>query len=153
MAIALDTNIVRPLLAGTEPAATILAPLLERYHASDGLVLCAPLYAELLAGPGASIAALQAFLSGTGIAVDFALSPVVWQEAGLAFRFYAERRLASGGTRPRRTLADFVIGAHALHHATALITLNGDDDARLFPSLALIVPDLNAPSSPPQAGV
>ena len=71
----------RPVLAGTEPAATILAPLLERYNTSHGLMRCTLVYAELLEGPGASIAALQAFLSGTGIAVDFALSPIVWQNA------------------------------------------------------------------------
>jgi predicted nucleic acid-binding protein len=93
MPIALDTNIVRPVLAGTEPAASILTPLLEGYNTSDGLVLCAPVYAELLAGPGATVASLEAFLTGTGITVDFSLSPVIWQAAGLAFRSYAERRV------------------------------------------------------------
>lgn len=142
MPIALDTNIVRPVLAGIEPTASGLAALLERYNMDEGLVLCAPVYAELLAGPGATVPALEAFLSGTGITVDYVLSPVVWQEAGLAFRSYAERRRASVDTWPRRILADFIIGAHALHHATALMTLNRDDFARAFPSLPLRVPDL-----------
>lgn len=143
MAIALDTNILWPLLRGDEPAVSILTPLLDGYNASDGLVMCGAVYAELLAGPGATVAALDAFLSTAEIAVDFALTPIVWQEAGLAFRAYAERRVASGDTWPRRVLADFIIGTHALHNATALITLNRDDFARMVPSLPLIVPDLD----------
>jgi predicted nucleic acid-binding protein len=148
MAIALDTNVVRLVLAGTQPAASILASLLEGYNASEGLVMCAPVYAELLAGPGATVTALDAFLAATGIALDHVLSLAVWQDAGLAFQAYAARRSGAGQALPRRILADFLIGAHALRNATALITLNADDFARLFPSLALIVPDLTAaPSS------
>ncbi len=145
MAIALDTNILWPLLRGDEPAVSILTPLLDGYNTSDGLVVCAPVYAELLAGPGATIAGLDAFLATTDIAVDFVLTPGVWQEAGLAFRMYAERRVASGVAWPRRLLADFVIGVHALHAATALMTLNRDDFARMVPSLSLIVPNLGTP--------
>jgi len=51
---------------------------------------------------------------------------------------------------PRRILADFIIGAHALHTASASMTLNRDDFARLFPGLPLIVPSLN-PQSPDAA--
>lgn len=143
MPIALDTNIIWPVLAGTEPVASILIPFLQTYNASDGFVVCGPVYAELLAGSGATVAALDAFLDGAGTAIDEVLPLALWQEAGLAYRAYAERRLASGGALPRRILADFIIGAHALHKATALMTINRDDFARLFPSLSLIVPDLN----------
>jgi len=142
VAIALDTNIVRPVLAGTQPAASILAPLLEAYNASDGLVVCAPVYAELLAGPGATIAVLDEFLAATGIAIDHTFPFVVWQDAGLAYQAYARRRSAAGQQLPRRILADFAIGAYALHHATALMTLNRDDFMRIFPSLPLIVPNV-----------
>ena len=144
MAIALDTNIMRPLLAGTQPAASILGPLLETYNNSDGLVICAPVYAELLAGPGASVAVLDAALAKVAIKIDDVLPLALWQEAGLAYRAYAERRAAAVGTLPRRILADFIIGVHALRKATALMTLNHDEFARLFPSLSLIVPDLTA---------
>lgn len=148
MAVALDTNILWPLLRGDEPAVAVLTPLLDSYNASDGLVICGAVYAELLAGPGATVAALDEFLYGTEIAIDFALSPQIWQEAGLAFRAYAERRIAVGAIWPRRVLADFIIAVHALHNATALMTLNRDDFARILPALPLIVPDLNAPPMP-----
>lgn len=62
MAIALDTNILWPLLDAEEPAVSILTPILDGYNATDGLVICAPVYAELLAGPGATTVALDAFL-------------------------------------------------------------------------------------------
>lgn len=143
MTIALDTNVLWPLLRGDKPAVSILTPLLDGYNASDGLVVCGPVYAELLAGPGATVAALTAFLATTEIVVDVALPLTVWQESGLAFRAYAERRVASGAAWPRRVLADFIIGTHALHNATALMTLNRDDFVRIVPSLPLIVPNLN----------
>jgi len=82
--------------------------------------VCAAVYAELLAGPGATVAALDAFLDGTGIAIDDALPLALWREAGLAYRAYAQRRLK----------------------ATALLTLHRGDFARGFPSLPLIVPNL-----------
>ncbi len=111
MAVALDTNILWPLLDAEEPAVSILTPILDGYNATDGLVMCAPVYVELLAGPGAATVALDAFLDATRIIVDVALSRRVWQEAGFAFRAYAERRIAAGTTWPRRVLADFVIAA------------------------------------------
>ncbi len=148
MAIAVDTNILWPLLDAEEPAVSILTPILDGYNATDGLVICAPVYAELLAGPGATTVALDTFLDATGIMVDVALSRQIWQDAGFAFRAYAERRIAAGTTWPRRVLADFVIAAHALHVATALMTLNRDDFARIFPRLPLIVPSLETALPP-----
>jgi len=150
MPIAVDTNVLWPIVAGTEPVASILTPLLQTYNVSDGLVVCAAVYAELLAGPGATVTALDAFLNGAGIVIDDALPLAIWREAGLAYRAYAERRLASESVLPRRILADFIIGAHALHTASALMTLNRGDFARLFPALPLIVPNLNPqPSDAP----
>lgn len=143
MPIALDTNILWPMLTGLEPAASTLTSVLDSYNAGDGLVVCGPVYAELLAGPGATVSVVETSLARVGIVVDEALPLALWQEAGLAYRAYAERRLASGGALPRRILADFIIGAHALHKETALMTINRDDFARLFPSLPLIVPDLD----------
>ncbi len=146
MAIALDTNIPRPVLAGDRRAIT-LTPLLDGYNASDGLVVCAPVYAELLAGPATTVAELDAFLAATDIVVDFNLSPDVWRGAGLAFHAYAERRIAARDMWPRRILADFVIGMHALLGATALMTLDRAGFAPNFPTLALIVPVLSSPST------
>ncbi len=147
MVIALDTNVIWPLLADTQPTASILTPILETYNADEGLVICAPVYAELLAGPGASIAILDAALARVGIIVDDVLPLELWREAGLTYRTYAARRIASGGGLPRRILADFIIGVHALRKATALMTFNQDDFTRLFPSLSLIVPRLESPAT------
>jgi predicted nucleic acid-binding protein len=39
---------------------------------------------------------------------------------------------------PRRTLADFLIGAHALHHVLRLLTLNDRLYCAAFPRLAIL---------------
>jgi predicted nucleic acid-binding protein len=150
MPIALDTNVLWPVLTEAQPAVSVLAPIIESYNTSDGLVVCGAVYAELLAGPGATASIVDASLARVGIVIDDALPLAIWREAGLAYRAYAERRLASEGALPRRILADFIIGAHALHTASALMTLNRSDFARLFPALPLIVPSLN-PQSPDAA--
>ncbi len=150
MPIALDTNVLWPVLTEAQPAVSILTPIIESYNTSDGLVVCGAVYAELLAGSGATAPIIDASLARVGIVIDDAFPLALWREAGLAYHAYAERRLASEGALPRRILADFIIGVHALHAASALMTLNRSDFARLFPALPLIMPNLNPqPSDTP----
>ncbi|MGH2387430.1 MAG: hypothetical protein ACRDIE_04440 [Chloroflexota bacterium] len=84
--------------------------------------------------------ALDRFLAAGAIAIDWDLSRDVWLRAAAAYRAYADRRRVAGGDRPRRILADFVIGAHAELHADLLLTYNSDDFGRMFPDLEVIVP-------------
>lgn len=65
--------------------------------------------------------------------VEFDLG--IWKDAGLRFRLYSRRRKASKVSEPRRLLADFLIGSHALHRAERLLTFNPVDFAADFPEL------------------
>jgi predicted nucleic acid-binding protein len=101
-------------------------------------VICGPVYSELLAAsPRLSIGLVDEFLLDTGIDVECELSRDIWQQAGLRFATYAARRKKSKGTEPRRIIADFVIGAHALLRADRLLTFNAADFRIDFPELAL----------------
>jgi predicted nucleic acid-binding protein len=94
-------------------------------------------YAEISAYPNASIGFVDQFLADTHIAVDFDLGEPVWREAARGFADYAARRRTSGGGQPKRLLADFAIGAHALLHADRLLTLDPARYSQDFPTLRL----------------
>ena len=70
---------------------------------------------------------LGRFFKDTNISVDWDFSEAIWRIAGRAFQAYAglRKRVDSGS---RRILADFLIGAHTLHHGYGLLTF----DDRLF---------------------
>jgi len=120
MPIALDTNVLWPVLTEAQPAVSILTPIIESYNTSDGLVVCGAVYAELLAGPGATAPIVDAALARVGIVIDDAFPLALWREAGLAYRAYAERRLASEGALPRRILADFINRRPCAPHGVGL---------------------------------
>jgi predicted nucleic acid-binding protein len=54
-----------------------------------------------------------------------------------AFQAYAARRRRHGEAGPRRTLADFVIGAHALQNGFRLLTLDDRIYRAAFPTLKI----------------
>jgi predicted nucleic acid-binding protein len=136
---ALDSNILNALLRQESNAAE-MAALLAGLQQTHTLVICPVGYAELLAGPGATVAYLQPFLASTGIVLDQLLSLSVWEEAGRAYGEYALRRKSSGGGLPRRLLADFMVGAHAAQACTALVTLDPQHYRLGFSELDVIVP-------------
>ena len=98
------------------------------------------MYAELLAGPGATVPVLQSLLMGSGVSLDLNLTVDIWERAGQVYGNYARRRQASGGGLPRRLLADFVVGAHAETTCTALVTLDPQHYRLGFPGLNVMVP-------------
>jgi predicted nucleic acid-binding protein len=59
----------------------------------------------------------------------------IYREAGNAYQKYAERRRKQGTNGPRRILADFLIGAHALVSGYRLLTLDGRMYRASFPKL------------------
>jgi hypothetical protein len=136
MRTALDTNILSAILSN-EPAAAAIARQLNRARADGALLLAPAVYSELLAHPNASESFVNHFLEDTGIAVDFLLTQAVWVEAGRRFARYARRR-RSGHGQPKRLLADFIIGAHALLQADRLITLDPSRFKQDFPELKLL---------------
>ena len=102
------------------------------------LVVAAPVYAELLAFAGRSEPFLEAFLEETGITVEWETDDATWRTAGRAFQTYAARRRRQQGSAPRRLLADFLLGAHALRNGYRLLTLDSGLYTAAFPRLTVI---------------
>jgi hypothetical protein len=111
---------------------------LFKARSEGGLVICAPVYCELLAYPSATRQFVQEFLGETGILVDFLLDEEVWQRAADSFVTYAKRRRRSRGGSPKRMLVDFVVAAHALLRADRLMTLDASRYRQDFPKLHII---------------
>ncbi len=137
MRTAIDTNVLSALWS-KEPLASQVARNLGDARAEGGLVVGAPVYAELLAYPKATESFVNGFLADTGIVVDFELQQPVWLEAGRRFARYAKRRRRSAHQGPKRLLADFIIGSHALAQADRFMTLDPKRYKRDFPELKLI---------------
>jgi predicted nucleic acid-binding protein len=134
---ALDTNVLSALWSG-EPSARDIESVLFKARSEGGLVICAPVYCELLAHPSATQRFVQEFVGETGIFVDFLLDEQVWQRAANAFVAYAQRRRRSRGGSPKRMLVDFVVAAHALLRADRLMTLDASRYRHDFPKLHII---------------
>jgi predicted nucleic acid-binding protein len=137
MRTAIDTNILSALWSG-EPLAPMVSEVLDQAATDGGLVVCAVVYAELLAHPKAKLDFVDDFLSSTEISIDFDLGEPVWREASARFAKYAMRRRASRGGKAKRLLADFIVGAHALLRSDRLLTLDRSRYSRDFPDLKLI---------------
>lgn len=137
MRTALDTNVLSALWSG-ESSARNIEWLLFKARGEGGLVICAPVYCELLAYPSATQSFVQEFLGETGILVEFLLDEQVWQRAANGFVTYAQRRRRSGGGAPKRMLVDFVVASHALLRADRLMTLDASRYRQDFPKLRVI---------------
>lgn len=137
MLSAVDTNIISALWS-KEPAAAGMTELLFSARQEGGLVICAPVYAELLAYPGATKVFVESFLRDTQIEIQVNLSLDVWARAGQAFSDYAERRRRDRAGQPKRLLVDFIVGAHALLQADRLLTLDANRYRTAYPELTLM---------------
>jgi predicted nucleic acid-binding protein len=118
-----------------------MASLLGDSRKFGGLVICAPVYAELLAHPKVTQGFVDSFLVDTGVTVDFTLDESIWREAARAFGAHAARRRSRHGDQPRRLLVDFMIGAHATEKSDRLLTLDASRYRTDFPLLT-ILPDV-----------
>ena len=137
MRTAIDTNIISAVWSGSAPSAH-LASLLAQAATEGALVICAPVYVELMAYPNATGQYLDQFLASTRVEVDFSLDEPVWRETAQRFAGYARRRRKSGGGEAKRLLVDFLIGAHASLHADRLFTLDPHRFTKDFPKLRLM---------------
>lgn len=107
--------------------------------AHEGALLISPfVFSELHAYPGMTQELIRKLLEATGVTVDYRIEERVWTEAGLRFAHYASRRRKATGEGPRRLLADFLIGAHALIQADQLLTLDSRHYRQDFPELRLL---------------
>ncbi len=137
MLSAVDTNIISALWS-SEPASEGTKEVLFRARQEGGLMICAPVYAELMAYPGASKAFVGAFLEDTRTELQTNLSRAIWERAGEAYSAYAERRRKDKAGQPTRMLVDFVVGAHALLAADRLLTLDPRRYRTAYPELKLL---------------
>ena len=137
MRTAVDTNVLSTLWSGEKLASRVSATLAEAYD-EGGLVVSAPVYAELFAYPGTSPKVIQKLLADSDFEIDFALDEPIWTEAGHRYARYVKRRRASSGGEARRILADFVIGSHALLRADRLLTLDQGCYQQNFSELPLL---------------
>ena len=135
MTTAIDSNILVALWDADDTLHRSARQLLEEAAEAGQLVISGLVYAELLAAPGRSEEFLDRFCEETGIRVEWELKERVCREAGNAYQKYAERRRKQGTNGPRRILADFLIGAHALVNGYKLLTLDGRLYRASFPKL------------------
>ncbi|MGE5324038.1 MAG: type II toxin-antitoxin system VapC family toxin [Actinomycetota bacterium] len=139
MTTAVDTNVIVALWNPDPGISKAAQEALDAELMNGPLVLSAPVFAELMAAPGRSEAFLNKFCGDTGLIIDFHLEEPIWRSAGRAFQTYAGRRRKHRDPGPRRILADFLIGAHAMHRGYALLTLDERLYGAAFPGLKLVV--------------
>lgn len=138
MTTAIDSNVIVALWNEDEAQNLTAKKALGESQMQGRLVICAPVYAELMAAPERSEAFVDHFCEEAGIVVEWELEEKVWREAGKAFQGYALRRRKQKGAEARRILTDFVIGAHALVNGYKLLTLDAGIYQTSFPRLGIV---------------
>lgn len=139
MRTAVDTNIFIRLLSGNDEVASEVQTMIEDARARGTLAACPAVYAELVAGRTPEM--VETFFSDKSIEVDWNLGREVWREAGVRYARYARARIRQPeGLGPRRILADFLIGAHALGMADSLLTADTGIFSTYFPELRITSP-------------
>lgn len=139
MTISIDTNIFVAFWEKDDALNSLALAALDEAHKRANLVVTAPVFAELLAYPTRDEEFLGRFFKETNISIDWDFSEAIWRIAGRAFQSYATRRRKQANSGPRRVLADFLIGAHALHHGYSLLTFDDRLYRTAFPRLRIFV--------------
>ena len=138
MISAIDTNVLVALWDRDDTLNVAAQSALDAAFARGKLVINGAVFAELLAFPRRTESFLNQFLNDTGIAVDWSMDELIWRSAGKAFQSYAKRRRKQRANQPRRILADFLIGAHALEKGHSLLTLDERIYRAAFPKLHIV---------------
>ncbi len=152
MKVAVDTNVFIRLLSGDQDLAPPARVALERTSQEAEIVVSPVVFAELVAG-SRSLEEVARFFEEKSITVHWDLDRQVWREAGLRYAAYARDRRKEGSGGPRRILADFLIGSHALRMAGAnLLTSDTRIFANYFPELRIVSPVDEPPKPEIQEG-
>lgn len=138
MTTSIDTNVIVALWWDSNALNRMAEKVLVRAASAGKLVISAPVYAELMGDPGRTESEVAGFLRETGISIEWTFDEGIWREAGKAYRDYIQRRRSGGGNFPRRILADFLIGAHALVADYTLLTLDLGFYSAAFPKLKIV---------------
>src|SRR5258706_10336249 len=139
MTTAIDTNVIVALWAEDSDLSLAAETSLEAAFRRGGLVIAAPVFAELIAAPERTEAFVSSLLEGNGIVIDWNLNEPIWRAAGRAFQAYPERRRQQRDQGTRRILADFLIGAHAHIRGYRLLSLDERLYRAAFPTLKIDV--------------
>jgi predicted nucleic acid-binding protein len=124
----IDSNVLIYLLNQDDRLNKPALAAVAKARSLGKLLICGPVYSELMGLPERTQEALDEFFTVGGIRVDWQFEENIWRTAGTAFQGYVERRTADSLTFPRRILADFLIGAHAVIRGYSLLTV----DKRMF---------------------
>lgn len=138
MSTAIDTNVLVALWDRDNALNLRARTALDSAQRRGQLVISAPVFTELLASRQRSEAFVDAFCNETGILIDWVLEEAVWRAAGRGFQAYSLRPKRPSGIGPRRILADFLIGAHALKRNCALLTFDDGLYRAAFPRLMVV---------------
>ena len=136
--IAVDTSVLVDYI-GDGPAAEHAEDALRTALSAGPVVACAVVVSEVVAGLGHSDIVMD-----TLDAVGIAFSPLELRSAvraGEMQRRYKDRLRRTGEAPPaRRSVPDFLIGAHALLQCQGLITRDAGFFREYFKGLKVIVP-------------
>jgi len=138
MTTSIDTNVLIALWDVDPRLNAFAQQALDSARSRGALAIAGPVYAELLALPGGTEAMLDEFIGTTAIRVDWELGEPIWRIAGKAFQGYVSRRKGRTADLPRRILADFLIGAHAMVHNYRFLTLDRRLYQAAFPKLVIV---------------
>lgn len=138
MITALDTNVLVALWDRDDAWNSAAEAALTSAQARGKLIISGVVFSELLAFPRRKEKFIDRFLSDTDIGVEWAIQESMWRSAGAAYQIYAIRRRRQDGSSPRRLLADFLIGAHALENGYPLLTFDDSIYRAAFPKLTLV---------------
>lgn len=131
--IAADSSVLVDLISGQEQAADATAEALRQALHVGPVVVCEVALAEVCSSVKGGVQIMEV-LEEVGIGYS-AMEPKSALRAGEMQRRYRQR----GGNRSR-TVADFLIGAHAMMQCNALITRDAGFYRDYFKGLRVIVP-------------
>ena len=134
--IAIDTSVLIDIIGSGSHAAASEAALLQAL-AQGPVVACEVVLSEVVAGLGHGSVIIDA-LEESGIGFS-ALEQRSAVRAGEMQRRYKERSAVAAAAQ-RRSIPDFLIGAHALLQCSGLITRDADFFRDYFKGLKVIVP-------------
>lgn len=138
MTISIDSNVIAALWNDEDELNEVAVRIFANLMDHECFVVSGPVYSELMAGPLRDEASLDLFFADTGIKIDWTMDEEIWRVAGRAYDGHSLRRKKNGSGPPRRILADFLIGAHALVRGYSLLTIDFEHYAAAFPTLKTV---------------